>query len=466
MRCRGARRCTACWWSAAEVILVLQDGMIRLVNPMAIIITGFSEQEIMSKPFPSFIHPDDRAMVVERHQRRLRDEAVPPRYAFRLLAKDGSTKWVEISAVTIEWEGRPATLNFLTDITERKRAEEALRESEEKFRVITESSPDHIMVQDCDLRYVWVLNPQLGLTQSDMIGKTDHDFLTKEDADKLTAVKTEVMKSGKDFRLSTSLTSLSGGREYFEGAYIPRYDSKGRIDGIIGYFKNVTETMRAQEALCEANRKLNLLSSITRHDIKNQLMGLAGHMVILEQKQPDLASDDHFLKARAAAERISAMIRFTKEYEDIGVHAPIWQDVRALVRTASEDIPSKKVRLVNDVPAGIEVFADPLITKVFHNLIHNAVRHGGNITTIRFSVEEHDGLRAIICEDDGVGISADMKEKLFTRGSGKGHGLGLFLSREILSITGITITEAGEPGRGAKFIITIPQSGLRGTGKD
>jgi signal transduction histidine kinase len=111
------------------------------------------------------------------------------------------------------------------------------------------------------------------------------------------------------------------------------------------------------------------------------------------------------------------------------------------------------------------VFADPLIVNVFHNLIDNAMKHGANITTIHFFVEENDGVRAIVCEDDGVGISADMKERLFTRGSGKDHGLGLFLSREILSITGITITEAGEPGRGARFIMTVPQSGLRGNGK-
>lgn len=113
--------------SAAETILVAQDGMLRLVNPMAVAMTGFSEQELMSKPFLLLIHPDDRVIVGERHQKRLRGEAVPARYDFRVMAKDGSTKWVDISAAIIEWKGRPATLNFLTDITERKRAEEELR---------------------------------------------------------------------------------------------------------------------------------------------------------------------------------------------------------------------------------------------------------------------------------------------------------------------------------------------------
>ena len=113
--------------SAAEAILVAQDGMLRLVNPTTVTMTGFSEQELTSKPFSSLIHPDDRAIVLERYQKRMRGEAVPNQYAFRVLTKDGSTKWVDINAVVIDWEGRPATLNFLTDTTERKRAEEELR---------------------------------------------------------------------------------------------------------------------------------------------------------------------------------------------------------------------------------------------------------------------------------------------------------------------------------------------------
>jgi len=165
--------------SAAEVILVLQDGMIRLVNSMAVAMTGFSEQEIMSKPFPSFIHPDDRAMVVERHQRRLRGEAVPARYAFRLLAKDGSIKWVEVSAVVVEWEGRPATLNFLTDITERMRVEEALQASERTLADIIDFLPDATFVIDLEGAVVaWnqAIEKMSGVSKEDVIGQGDHAY--------------------------------------------------------------------------------------------------------------------------------------------------------------------------------------------------------------------------------------------------------------------------------------------------
>ena len=87
----------------------------------------------------------------------------------------------------------------------------------------------------------------------------------------------------------------------------------------------------------------------------------------------------------------------------------------------------------NDLPAGTEVFADPLITRVCYNLMDNAVRCGGKITTIRFSGEERGTSDYhIVCEDDGVGIPDEKKEKIFERGYGKNTGMGLFLSREIL----------------------------------
>jgi len=115
--------------NANEVIAVAQDGMLKFVNRMAIDLTGYSEQDLTSRPFPEFVHPDDRGMVVEHYLRRLKGDVSQSRYDFRLMARDGSIKWLEIGAVLIDWEGKPATLNFFSDITERKRTEEALRDS-------------------------------------------------------------------------------------------------------------------------------------------------------------------------------------------------------------------------------------------------------------------------------------------------------------------------------------------------
>ncbi len=115
--------------NANEAIVVAQDGLLKFVNRMAVEMTGYAEPELTSRPFSEFIHPDDRAKVTENYRKRLAGETAEPRYVFRLRPGGGGVRWVEIGAVVIDWEGRPATLNFLTDITDRHQAEETIRAS-------------------------------------------------------------------------------------------------------------------------------------------------------------------------------------------------------------------------------------------------------------------------------------------------------------------------------------------------
>ena len=228
--------------------------------------------------------------------------------------------------------------------------------------------------------------------------------------------------------------------------------------------KRADELLQSSTALRLANKKLNLVSSITRHDINNQLMALKFFLDILETEQRDPTLTEYCQKAATAADRISAMIRFTREYEEIGITAPAWQDCRTIVNEAAREAPLGQVVIQNDLPAGREVFADPLIIRVFYNLMDNAVRYGQKITTIRFFLLEHDGKVIVVCEDDGVGVPADEKERIFGKGFGKNTGLGLALSREILDITGITIKETGTTGTGARFEIAVPGESCRVAG--
>jgi PAS domain S-box-containing protein len=120
--------------TANETIVVTQDGMLKFVNPETVELTGYSEEELTSIPFVHFIHPDDKEMVLNNHFKRLRGETLPDVYPFRIVCKDSRTKYVEISNVLTTWEGRPATLNFISDITERKLAEEDLQIYQEQLQ--------------------------------------------------------------------------------------------------------------------------------------------------------------------------------------------------------------------------------------------------------------------------------------------------------------------------------------------
>jgi PAS domain S-box-containing protein len=129
------------------------------------------------------------------------------------------------------------------------KAEKALQESEEKFKLIATNTPDHILMQDINLRYTMVINPQLGLKEKDMIGRTDFDILSREDALKITKIKKRILKTGKKEFLQLPIASQSGETQYFDGAYIPRRDEHGNIDGIIGYFKNITVSKKLENLL-------------------------------------------------------------------------------------------------------------------------------------------------------------------------------------------------------------------------
>jgi PAS domain S-box-containing protein len=112
--------------NANEIILIAQDGLIKYVNKKVEDILHYSSKEMKNKPFVGFIHQDDRKMVSERHVKRLKGEDLPGIYPFRIVDVEGNAKWVEINTVVIQWQGKPATLNFLTNITKRKLAEQEL----------------------------------------------------------------------------------------------------------------------------------------------------------------------------------------------------------------------------------------------------------------------------------------------------------------------------------------------------
>lgn len=136
--------------------------------------------------------------------------------------------------------------------TAHAQAEVALKESEEIFKLIASNTPDYVLVQDANLRYVKVINPQLGLTEKDMLGKTDFEILAREDAEKITPIKKKVIECGEPAFLDIPLMDLKGGKQYFEGVCIPQSNSGGRIDGLIGYFRNVTKRKRAEETSLRA----------------------------------------------------------------------------------------------------------------------------------------------------------------------------------------------------------------------
>jgi signal transduction histidine kinase len=225
----------------------------------------------------------------------------------------------------------------------------------------------------------------------------------------------------------------------------------------------VSELNRTKEAFHEANNKLKLLSSLTRHDIINQISVILGSLWLLDEESDPDTFHKLLETSTGACKRMEATIGFTKEYESFGTISSGWLPVFRVVDSAVSEINNQGLTIDNQIPENLEIYAEPILRKVFSTLMDNAIRHGKNTTRIHFSAMEKEGGYSIICEDDGGGIPEEKKELIFIHGYGTHTGIGLFLAREILSITGLTITECGVEGIGAKFEIYIPPGKFRKT---
>jgi PAS domain S-box-containing protein len=397
---------------------------------------------------------------------RLRTEGYIRYEDLPLETKTGRSVSVEfISNVYLVGEKRIIQCN-IRDVSDRKAARDLLQVSEVRYRRLFETAQDGILILDGDTGEIIDANTFI----LDMLGYPLEYFRGKQ-LWELGFIK------DKSFAQKAYADLKAGG--YIRYEYLPLETKDGRgmeVEFISNSYpvddhliiqcniRDITARKQAERALDFSRRKLEILASITRHDINNQLQVLNGYLELVHGQSGDPALEKYFTLMTDASTHIATMIRFTREYEQIGVLAPAWQDCSLLADMAAKEMSPGQIAVKNEIPHGHEVFADPLILKVFYNLIDNALRHGRKITEIRFTMEEQNGVHLIVCEDDGDGVPAEDKERIFTRGFGKNTGLGLTISRDILAITGITIHETGMPGHGARFEIAVPDAVFRNNG--
>ncbi|HDS63131.1 MAG TPA: PAS domain S-box protein [Methanofollis liminatans] len=296
----------------------------------------------------------------------------------------------------------------------------------------------------------------LGLPPSEILGKEwFYTFVPKADQKEVLSAYHEALNGGTGFEThENGVISADGTVRDIRWVNVILKDEEGAPIGLLSSGSDVTEENLSKEALRLANQKIALLGSITRHDILNHLTALSGYLGLGQiacREQPG-----GFLeRAGSMARAIETDIRFSAEYQRMGSSPPAWQDPAPLIRSCAADLGAGEIVQVEIAP--LRIYADPMLRKVFCNLIANALDHGGGVSRILFAAEEKDGGLVIVCEDDGIGIPPGEKEIIFSSGYGKNHGYGLFLIREILAITGIQIRETGEAGTGARFEIFVPE---------
>lgn len=340
-----------------------------------------------------------------------------------------------------------------------------LSKSEKKYRALFENMDEGVAVCELirhknditDYRFIDVnfrYAAMMGLTPEDIIGKTGTDMYGN-------AASPPHLKYYRT-------VAASGGTVRFNAIYQPemKYYTVSVFmvdpDQLATVVSDITALKISEDALIRANKKLQLLTQVTRHDINNDLSIAYASIDLLKGIIPDTPETDEYVGyLRESIDAINTKIGFTKNYELMGSQKPFWQSVSSIVKKICEDNPRFSSLKVQDSLGDIEIFADMMLPKVFANLMDNSIRHGKTVSIIYLSYQITRTGCKIVYEDDGVGVSEEAKARIFEPSYSKIHGFGLFLIREILLLTGIEITEEGEEGTGAKFVLHIPQGGYR-----
>ncbi|MCU0632903.1 MAG: PAS domain S-box protein [Methanolinea sp.] len=354
-------------------------------------------------------------------------------------------------------------IESIRDVTERRRIEEALRESEARYKGIVDTQEDLICRTLPDGTHIFV-NPAYCRYYEkpchEIIGSRFRPRIPPEERDLLRKHFASLSKKNPAGYIQHRIILPGGEVRWQSWTDQAIFDEKGEIKEYQSVGRDITDIVQAEEAVQMANRKLSLLYGITRHDILNQVTALMLYLEMAKERSNNPVMVDFIQKIELVGQNIERQIEFTKEYEDIGVHAPLWQNVQEVMQRAMQGLDLSKIDLQCHT-GDLEVYADPLLERVFYNIVENALKHGQRVTTLSIGITMSSYGLILHFEDDGAGIPYEEKEKIFEKGYGKSSGFGLFLAREILDITGISILENGEPGVGARFEIFFPHGTYR-----
>jgi PAS domain S-box-containing protein len=456
------------------VIISQPDGSILSANPVACRMLGMSEEELKKAGRAGIVIKDEK--LTTALQERERTGQARADLTFR--RKDGTTFVGEVSiGVFTDAEGIIKISLIFRDVTERKKAEKQINQLQDHLQLQVDRMPIGLIVWDLEFRAkTW--NPAatkiFGFPEKEALGKHPYDFIVPKQAQPYVDEIWRRLLKGDETAHSENENLTKDGRTInCTWSNTPLKKDDGTVIGVLSIIQDITERKEAEEKLDKlmnelvlVNEKLGVVGSLTRHDVRNKLSAVTGYAYLLKKKHADQADVlDGVSRMEQAVKEIAAIFDFAKMYEQLGVEELKYINTeKALNEATALFSGSSSLEFINDCH-GLSLLADSLLTQLFYNLIDNSLKHGEKVTKIRVHYEKADQDELIVVfEDDGVGISAENKPKLFREGfstSGT-SGYGLFLMRKMMGVYGWSIQENGEPGKGAKFTMTIPRINQNG----
>jgi len=461
-------------------------------GPGCLAVTGYRANEFANDSFLWFrmVAAEDRPEVEEQARRILAGEDPPP-IEHRLVRKNGTVRWVRNTFVPHrDKHGALAAYDgLIQDITERKRAEEALRESEAKYRTLVENIPQKIFMKDRDFKYLSVNESfarDLGIGPADVAGKTDYSFFPKDLADKYRADDQRIMESGQTDDLEEKY--LQEGKEtWVHTIKTPVRDENGEIVAVLGIFWDITARKRGEEerrnleAQLRQQQRLESIGTLAggvAHEINNPINGIMNYaQLVADRMAPDDASREYAVEIIHETERVTAIVRnllaFARQEKQRHSPARMADIVSATLFLIQSVMRHDQIALQVDAPEDLPEIKcrSQQIQQVLMNLLTNArdalnERYPGydadkmmRITVRTIEKEGAPWVRTTV-EDHGVGIPPEIRDRLFdpfftTKGRDKGTGLGLSVSHGIVRDHGGELLVECEPGRYTRFHLDL-----------
>ena len=472
--------------NAQEAIFVIQDKMFRFINQETERITGYSGDELTSKPFVDLVHPDDQTMVAGNHEKRLRGQPVPPVYPFRIVDKDGKTKWVEANGIVFNWNGKPGTLNFVRDITERKRVEAALQESEEKYRTLVANANDAIfIVQDGLLKFPNPITLKLiGYSQEEIAALPFMNLIHPED--QAMVVDNYARRLGGEDVPSTYAFRVMNkrGEELWGQLNAILITWEGR-PAVLCFIRDITSQKRLEGQYLHAQKMeaIGTLAGGIAHDFNNILSAILGYAELAKfdleegsKAQYDL--EQSIRAAHRAKDLVRQILSFSRQGSQERKLLSIKPVVKEGLKFLRASLPTTiEIRQEMEEDLGM-IESDPTqVHQVLMNLCTNAAHameeKGGVLevslgnsdidkVSVAHGVVEPGSYVRLRVSDTGMGMPPEILKRIFdpyftTKEAGKGTGLGLSVVHGIVKSYGGGITVSSQVGKGSTFDVYFPR---------
>lgn len=451
-----------------NMIFINERGRVVYANKKAEEMVGYTKEEFYSSDFDflNLIAPEWRELIKSNFAKHMKAQKVAP-IEYSLLTKQGGTIDALLTTKLIVFQGKPAILGTVTDISSQKRAERAILESQQRFEGLFMGNPEAAAYLGPDF-HILNVNPRFeelfGHSLAEIRGKHIDDVVVQ--GDKMDEARMLNERAMKGYVYHNTVRRRKDGFSVSVSVSAAPITVEGGFAGVVAMYKDISELKKAERKLEMMNEKLQVVGGLTRHDVRNKLSTIMGHIFLNKKRLADRPEAlESFRDMELACEQIVRIFDFARDYEMLGVEELKYVDVEKIVDEAVSFFPDLHGVKITNGCRGLTVLADSLLGQLFCNLIDNSLKYGGKMGQIRIHYEGAGGNQLrLMYEDDGVGIPSDSKPKLFREGytTGKGSGYGLYLVKRMMEVYGWSIRETGTPGKGVHFTITISETNQDG----